>query len=323
MAFTPKITRTKSTNVAKTSTNKLTEKTNAELTIDNAFAHISKVSLFNELYNIQKQKVNAKDLLQTVDSIVNEINNKYKLNIHETENKWFKDYLIKHIVNAAYYEIIKNTDDVKSILNNIKYKLNEVLDSALDYSVSKSPNQYVKKNLNMKIFKSIETIKIISKLDNISTQENKGKTRYNQQIVSLFDKNKLVKLIFQLSSQEIKKDKAFIELQNYKSEPKYELLSFNFYKTYKNPRNYHFNNLYKTYFYIVSDKVYKEYEEALNKTNIHYDTLSEREQSDFMKKFSTSNNSNKLIEKIAENVRKSIEEIHKLINETNDLENLD
>ena len=160
----------------------------------------------------------------------------------------------------------------------------------------------------MKIFKSIETIKIISKLDNISTQENKGKTRYNQQIVSLFDKNKLVKLIFQLSSQEIKKDKAFIELQNYKSEPKYELLSFNF---------------YKTYFYIVSDKVYKEYEEALNKTNIHYDTLSEREQSDFMKKFSTSNNSNKLIEKIAENVRKSIEEIHKLINETNDLENLD
>ena len=308
MAFTPKITRTKSTNVAKTSTNKLTEKTNAELTIDNAFAHISKVSLFNELYNIQKQKVNAKDLLQTVDSIVNEINNKYKLNIHETENKWFKDYLIKHIVNAAYYEIIKNTDDVKSILNNIKYKLNEVLDSALDYSVSKSPNQYVKKNLNMKIFKSIETIKIISKLDNISTQENKGKTRYNQQIVSLFDKNKLVKLIFQLSSQEIKKDKAFIELQNYKSEPKYELLSFNF---------------YKTYFYIVNDKVYKEYEEALNKTNIHYDTLSEREQSDFMKKFSTSNNSNKLIEKIAENVRKSIEEIHKLINETNDLENLD
>lgn len=307
MAFTPKITRTKSTNVAKTSTNKLTEKTNAELTIDNAFAHISKVSLFNELYNIQKQKVNAKDLLQTVDSIVNEINNKYKLNIHETENKWFKDYLIKHIVNAAYYEIIKNTDDVKSILNNIKYKLNEVLDSALDYSVSKSPNQYVKK-LNMKIFKSIETIKIISKLDNISTQENKGKTRYNQQIVSLFDKNKLVKLIFQLSSQEIKKDKAFIELQNYKSEPKYELLSFNF---------------YKTYFYIVSDKVYKEYEEALNKTNIHYDTLSEREQSDFMKKFSTSKNSNKLIEKIAENVRKSIEEIHKLINETNDLENLD
>lgn len=160
----------------------------------------------------------------------------------------------------------------------------------------------------MKIFKSIETIKIISKLDNISTQENKGKTRYNQQIVSLFDKNKLVKLIFQLSSQEIKKDKAFIELQNYKSEPKYELLSFNF---------------YKTYFYIVSDKVYKEYEEALNKTNIHYDILSEREQSDFMKKFSTSNNSNKLIEKIAENVRKSIEEIHKLINETNDLENLD
>ena len=145
MAFTPKITRTKSTNVAKTSTNKLTEKTNAELTIDNAFAHISKVSLFNELYNIQKQQVNAKDLLQTVDSIVNAINNKYKLNIHETENKWFKDYLIKHIVNAAYYEIIKNTDDVKSILNNIKYKLNEVLDSALDYSVSKSPNQYVKK----------------------------------------------------------------------------------------------------------------------------------------------------------------------------------
>ena len=308
MAFTPKITRTKSTNVAKTSTNKLTEKTNAELTIDNAFAHISKVSLFNELYNIQKQKVNAKDLLQTVDSIVNEINNKYKLNIHETENKWFKDYLIKHIVNAAYYEIIKNTDDVKSILNNIKYKLNEVLDSALDYSVSKSTNQYIKKDLNMKIFKSIETIKIISKLDNISTQENKSKTRYNQQIVSLFDKNKLVKLIFQLSSQELKEDKAFIELQNYKSEPKYELLSFNF---------------YKTYFYIVSDKVYKEYEEALDKTNIHYDTLSEKEQSDFIKKFSTANNSNKLIEKIAENVRKSIGEIHKLIDEANNLENSD
>lgn len=308
MAFTPKITRTKSTNVAKTSTNKLTEKTNAELTIDNAFAHISKVSLFNELYNIQKQKVNAKDLLQTVDSIVNEINNKYKLDIHETKNKWFRDYLIKHIVNAAYYEIVKNTDDVKSILNNIKYKLNEVLDSALDYSVSKSTNQYIKKDLNMKIFKSIETIKIISKLDNISTQENKGKTRYNQQIVSLFDKNKLVKLIFQLSSQELKEDKAFIELQNYKSELKYELLSFNF---------------YKTYFYIVSDKVYKEYEEALDKTNIHYDTLSEKEQSDFIKKFSTANNSNKLIEKIAENVRKSIGEIHKLIDEANNLENSD
>ena len=308
MAFTPKITRTKSTNVAKTSTNKLTEKTNAELTIDNAFAHISKVSLFNELYNIQKQKVNAKDLLQTVDSIVNEINNKYKLDIHETKNKWFRDYLIKHIVNAAYYEIVKNTDDVKSILNNIKYKLNEVLDSALDYSVSKSTNQYIKKDLNMKIFKSIETIKIISKLDNISTQENKSKTRYNQQIVSLFDKNKLVKLIFQLSSQELKEDKAFIELQNYKSEPKYELLSFNF---------------YKTYFYIVSDKVYKGYEEALDKTNIHYDTLSEKEQSDFIKKFSTANNSNKLIEKIAENVRKSIGEIHKLIDEANNLENSD
>lgn len=309
MAFTPQITRTKSaTTASKSTTNKLTEKTNAELTIDNAFAHISKVSLFNELYNIQKQKVNAKDLLQTVDSIVNEINNKYKLDIHEIRNKWFRDYLIKHIVNAAYYEIVKNTDDVKSILNNIKDKLNEVLDSALDYSVSKSLNQYVKKDLNIKIFRSIETIKIISKLDNISTQENKGKTRYNQQIVSLFDKNKLVKLIFQLSSQELKEDKAFIELQNYKSETKYELLSFNF---------------YKTYFYIVSDKVYKEYEEALNKTNIHYDTLSEKEKSEFIKKFSTSNNSNKLIEKITENVRKSIEEIHKLINETNDLENLD
>lgn len=309
MAFTPQITRTKSTTTAsKSTTNKLTEKTNAELTIDNAFTHIAKVSLFNELYNIQKQKVNAKDLLQTVDSIVNEINNKYKLNIHETRNNWFKDYLIKHIVNAAYYEIVKNTDDVKSILNNIKYKLNEVLDSALDYSVSKSPNQYIKKDLNMKIFKSIETIRIVSKLDYISNQENKGNNRYNPQIVSLFDKNKLVKLIFQLSSQELKKDKSFIELKNYKSEPKYELLSFNF---------------YKTYFYIVNDKVYKEYEEALNKTNIYYDTLSEKEQSEFIKKFSTSNNSNKLIEKITENVRKSIKEIHKLINETNDLENLD
>lgn len=308
MAFTPKITRTKNTSIAKTVNNKMTEKTNAELTIENAFAHISKVSLFNELYNIQKQKVNAKDLLQTVDSIVNEINNKYKLNIHETRNNWFKDYLIKHIVNAAYYEIVKNTDDVKSILNNIKYKLNEVLDSALDYSVSKSPNQYIKKDLNMNMFKSIETIRIVSKLDYISNQENKGNNRYNPQIVSLFDKNKLVKMIFQLTSQELKKDKSFIELQNYKSEPKYELLSFNF---------------YKTYFYIVSDKVYKEYEEALNKTNIHYDTLSEKEKSEFIKKFSTSKNSNKLIEKIAENVRKSIEEIHKLINETNDLENLD
>lgn len=308
MAFTPKITRTKNTSIAKTVNNKMTEKTNAELTIENAFAHISKVSLFNELYNIQKQKVNAKDLLQTVDSIVNEINNKYKLNIHETRNNWFKDYLIKHIVNAAYYEIVKNTDDVKSILNNIKYKLNEVLDSALDYSVSKSPNQYIKKDLNMNMFKSIETIRIVSKLDYISNQENKGNNCYNPQIVSLFDKNKLVKMIFQLTSQELKKDKSFIELQNYKSEPKYELLSFNF---------------YKTYFYIVSDKVYKEYEEALNKTNIHYDTLSEKEKSEFIKKFSTSKNSNKLIEKIAENVRKSIEEIHKLINETNDLENLD
>lgn len=308
MAFTPQITRTKSaTTASKSTTNKLTEKTNAELTIDNAFAHISKVSLFNELYNIQKQNVNAKDLLQTVDSIVNEINNKYKLDIHEIRNKWFRDYLIKHIVNAAYYEIVKNTDDVKSILNNIKDKLNEVLDSALDYSVSKSSNQYIKKDLNMKIFKSIETIKIISKLDNISTQENKGKTRYNQQIVSLFNKNKLVKLIFQLSSQELKKDKAFIELQNYKGEQKYELLSFNF---------------YKTYFYIVSDKVYKEYEEALNKTNIHYDTLSEKEQTEFIEKFSASDKSDKLVEKIAENVRKSIEEIHKLINEENDLENL-
>ena len=309
MAFTPQITRTKSTTTAsKSTTNKLTEKTNAELTIDNAFAYIAKVSLFNELYNIQKQKVNAKDLLQTVDSIVNDINNKYKLNIHETRNKWFRDYLIKHIVNAAYYEIVKNTDDVKSILNNIKDKLNEVLDSALDYSVSKSPNQYIKKDLNMKIFKSIETIKIISKLDNISTQENKSKTRYNQQIVSLFNKNKLVKLIFQLSSQELKKDKAFIELQNYKGEQKYELLSFNF---------------YKTYFYIVSDKVYKEYEEALNKTNIHYDTLSEKEKTEFIEKFSASDKSDKLVEKIAENVRKSIEEIHKLIDEENDLENVD
>ena len=312
MAFTPKITRTKSTeptstSVAKTATNKMTEKTNAELTIDNAFAHISKVSLFNELYNIQKQKVNAKNLLQTVDSIVNEINNKYKLDIHETRNKWFRDYLIKHIVNAAYYEIVKNTDDVKSILNNIKNKLNEIFDSALDYSVSKSLNQYIKKDLNIKIFKSIESIKIISKLDNVSTQENKGKTRYNQQIVSLFDKNKLVKLIFQLSSQELKKDKAFIELQNYKGEQKYELLSFNF---------------YKTYFYIVSDKVYKEYEEALNKTNIHYDTLSEKEQTEFIEKFSSSDKADKLVEKIAENVRKSIEEIHKLIDEENDLENV-
>lgn len=307
MAFTPKITRTKNTSIAKTVNNKMTEKTNAELTIENAFAHISKVSLFNELYNIQKQKVNAKDLLQTVDSIVNEINNKYKLNIHETRNNWFKDYLIKHIVNAAYYEIVKNTDDVKSILNNIKYKLNEVLDSALDYSVSKSPNQYIKKDLNMKMFKSIETIRIISKLDYISNQENKGSYRYNQQIVSLFDKDKLVKLIFQLTSQELKKDKSFIELQNYKSEMKYELLSFNF---------------YKTYFYIVNDKVYKEYEEALNKTNIHYDTLDEKEKSEFIKKFSASDKSDKLVEKIAENVRKSIEEIHKLIDEVNDFENV-
>ena len=274
--------------------------------IDEIYTYLSYLSQFGKCYQLLNYNQSDNEVLMLFSKIENNIktlNDKYNLNLFSDYNDWFLNYLRNHYsYNILTYQ---NLQSHQESIEDVYLKLDKIISSSIEFK--KLNNQNLKKsnhplgknalnqNFNISVYKEIEMFNIINKLDYIRSEKCKNTLKEHaigihtiNMIVDLFHTEislKLVDMIFEQTKKHFLLDDKYLELLDYA-------------KQYPEDSNYNFNYsdskinnvkmmLYKTYLGLIKNKIFQEYENAIEKTILHYQSLNEDGKILFKEKYST------------------------------------
>lgn len=284
--------------------------------IDDIYSYMSNLSIYGKINQIslkietknENDKIDITNIIEKIDLKIKDIDDKYNLDFQNDKNIWFKNYLTSYIANSIYYKLTFdekyaskiNSYDINAIINEVELNIKNFIEESNKIKKSKYLKPDIDNQLNWNIFIETETFKLSQKIENIKNYIGKeNNITIKKNVVNLFYNeekrfinNEIIDLIMETTLEEYIKDDKYIKFCQWVNDnelnlSKQEKHEFNT-KFVNSKINLLKFNLFKNYFYFISEEILNEYKKAIIKTHEHIEKLPKDKKEETIFKFNKS-----------------------------------